>query len=279
MQLYYTDIGCNVKKLHCEWEPSIAHFTTCAINENLLYHSHCCIKKCWHKWAYTRTYAHTHKAIIININIILSFTAHTTYIPLTINKSNGMLLAIFVTVLSIWCILNERTLTACMQRVSYKRSKWFELILFALCYSNDLFTYCIRVMVNWRSSKSKLISLYTLVAGLNSQYITQHENTTGVLPFQITNWLTHTHTIQSIIQFICTDMKLILVKLIWFLSSVKTHFEIRVQKLVISYLYSEYENWYAFKPSSLKLYCSFGIVSLFKWREFKLIQSIIYFNI
>lgn len=43
-----------------------------------------------------------------------SSSSHIPQTPLTINKANDMPLAIFVTVLSIWCILNERTRAGCV---------------------------------------------------------------------------------------------------------------------------------------------------------------------
>lgn len=85
--------------------------------------------------------------------------------PLTINKSNDMLLPIFVTVPFIWCILNERIcacvsmrLCVCIECQANAKVQNDLDSFYLHCYSNDLFVYCIRTMASERSSKSKLIT-------------------------------------------------------------------------------------------------------------------------
>lgn len=146
--------------------------TTCTLNENLLFHSHCCLLKCWHKWAHAHTRTarrrrHHHQPPSYH-------SPHSIpHIPLTINKSNGMLLPIFVTVPFIWCILNERIcacvsmclcgcryvcMRACIECHANAKVQNDLDSFYLHCYSSDLFIYCIRTMVNEGSSKSKLIT-------------------------------------------------------------------------------------------------------------------------
>lgn len=96
---------------YCKWEPSVT--ISPPVYKMKIYCSICIVfahlnsglVKCWHKWAYRECERKRGPSSSSSSSTIV----RTYHILLTINKSNDVLLAIFVTVLSIWCILNETT--------------------------------------------------------------------------------------------------------------------------------------------------------------------------